>query len=222
MTAAPDATAFCSVQVASRGRDGWFRCQAGRARTWRSCAGSAPGLRDLASHLEPHGRKRPAARAWRRRDGFAPSRGWRGQDPAPPGYGRSASCDGTGTITQDRYRDGINASDSARYAAAAHPGRARGGGGLRPNPGIRQPPTRGHARPAAPLPFRPRRPVPTAMARIGPDTDLTDIAVLMTDYNLTTIPVVDAQCRILGLITSMTCSRPRCQMTGGGARPPCR
>jgi len=41
----------------------------------------------------------------------------------------------------------------------------------------------------------------TDPVRIGPDTDLTDIAVLMTDYNLTTIPVVDAQCRILGLIT---------------------
>ena len=50
-----------------------------------------PGLRDLASHLEPHGRKRPAARAWRRRDGYARPRGWRGQDPAPPGCGRSAS-----------------------------------------------------------------------------------------------------------------------------------
>ncbi len=41
----------------------------------------------------------------------------------------------------------------------------------------------------------------TDPVRIGPDTDLTDVAVLMTDYNLTTIPVVDAQCRILGLIT---------------------
>ena len=41
----------------------------------------------------------------------------------------------------------------------------------------------------------------TDPVRIGPDTDLTDIAVLMTDYNLTTIPVVDAQCRILGLIS---------------------
>jgi CBS domain-containing protein len=37
--------------------------------------------------------------------------------------------------------------------------------------------------------------------RIGPDTDVTDVAVLMTDYNLTTIPVVDGQRRILGLIT---------------------
>ncbi len=37
--------------------------------------------------------------------------------------------------------------------------------------------------------------------RIGPDTDVTDVAVLMTDYNLTTIPVVDDRRRILGLIT---------------------
>ena len=38
-------------------------------------------------------------------------------------------------------------------------------------------------------------------ARIGPGTDVTDVAVLMTDYNLTTIPVVDDQRRMLGLIT---------------------
>ena len=37
--------------------------------------------------------------------------------------------------------------------------------------------------------------------RIGPGTDVTDVAVLMTDYNLTTIPVVDDQRRMLGLIT---------------------
>jgi flagellar motility protein MotE (MotC chaperone) len=41
----------------------------------------------------------------------------------------------------------------------------------------------------------------TDPVRIGPDTDITDVAVLMTDYNLTTIPVVDARRRILGLIT---------------------
>jgi MgtE intracellular N domain/CBS domain len=41
----------------------------------------------------------------------------------------------------------------------------------------------------------------TGPARIGPDTDITDVAVLMTDYNLTTIPVVDASRQILGLIT---------------------
>jgi CBS domain-containing protein len=37
--------------------------------------------------------------------------------------------------------------------------------------------------------------------RIGPDTDVMDVAVLMTDYNLITIPVVDDQCKMLGLIT---------------------
>ena len=37
--------------------------------------------------------------------------------------------------------------------------------------------------------------------RIGADTDVTDVAVLMTDYNLTTIPVVDTRRRMLGLIT---------------------
>ena len=30
---------------------------------------------------------------------------------------------------------------------------------------------------------------------------MTDVAVLMADYNLITIPVVDDQCRMLGLIT---------------------
>jgi sporulation protein YlmC with PRC-barrel domain len=37
--------------------------------------------------------------------------------------------------------------------------------------------------------------------RVGADTDITDVAVLMTDYNLITIPVVDDACRLLGVIT---------------------
>jgi hypothetical protein len=37
--------------------------------------------------------------------------------------------------------------------------------------------------------------------RIGPDTDVVDVAVLMSDYNLTTIPVVDERRRMLGIIT---------------------
>jgi Mg/Co/Ni transporter MgtE len=37
--------------------------------------------------------------------------------------------------------------------------------------------------------------------RVGPDTDVVDVAVLMTDYNLITIPVVDDGCRVLGVIT---------------------
>ncbi len=41
----------------------------------------------------------------------------------------------------------------------------------------------------------------TDPVRIGPDTDVMDVAVLMTDYNLITIPVVDDECRMLGVIT---------------------
>jgi Mg/Co/Ni transporter MgtE len=41
----------------------------------------------------------------------------------------------------------------------------------------------------------------TDPVRVGADTDLTDVAVLMTDYNLITIPVVDDQRRLVGVIT---------------------
>ncbi len=41
----------------------------------------------------------------------------------------------------------------------------------------------------------------TDPVRVGADTDITDVAVLMTDYNLITIPVVDDQHRLLGVIT---------------------
>ncbi|MGH3120504.1 MAG: magnesium transporter MgtE N-terminal domain-containing protein [Streptosporangiaceae bacterium] len=37
--------------------------------------------------------------------------------------------------------------------------------------------------------------------RVGADTDVVDVAVLMSDYNLTTIPVVDEDRRMIGLIT---------------------
>jgi CBS domain-containing protein len=37
--------------------------------------------------------------------------------------------------------------------------------------------------------------------RAGPDTDAEDVALLMTDYNLLTIPVVDDGNRVLGVIT---------------------
>lgn len=37
--------------------------------------------------------------------------------------------------------------------------------------------------------------------RVLPDTDVADIAILMADYNLVTVPVVDSDDRILGLIT---------------------
>jgi CBS domain-containing protein len=37
--------------------------------------------------------------------------------------------------------------------------------------------------------------------RVGADTDVVDVAVLMSDYNLITIPVVDEQRKMMGLIT---------------------
>ena len=37
--------------------------------------------------------------------------------------------------------------------------------------------------------------------RVGTDTDVVDVAVLMSDYNLITIPVVDEDRRMIGLIT---------------------
>jgi CBS domain-containing protein/sporulation protein YlmC with PRC-barrel domain len=41
----------------------------------------------------------------------------------------------------------------------------------------------------------------TDPVRVGTDTDVMDVAVLMTDYNLVTIPVVDDERRLLGVIT---------------------
>jgi CBS domain-containing protein len=41
----------------------------------------------------------------------------------------------------------------------------------------------------------------TDPVRVGTDTDVMDVAVLMTDYNLITIPVVDDERRLLGVIT---------------------
>jgi CBS domain-containing protein len=41
----------------------------------------------------------------------------------------------------------------------------------------------------------------TDPVRVGPDSDIEDVAVLMTDYNLITIPVVDDERRLLGVIT---------------------
>jgi len=37
--------------------------------------------------------------------------------------------------------------------------------------------------------------------RVIPDADVTDIALLMADYNLVTIPVVDDRDRVLGVVT---------------------
>ncbi|MFI9271446.1 magnesium transporter MgtE N-terminal domain-containing protein [Kitasatospora sp. NPDC052896] len=41
----------------------------------------------------------------------------------------------------------------------------------------------------------------TEPVRVLPDTDVEDVALLMTDYNLLTVPVVDQQDQILGVIT---------------------
>ncbi|MDH6708154.1 CBS domain-containing protein [Kitasatospora sp. MAA19] len=41
----------------------------------------------------------------------------------------------------------------------------------------------------------------TQPVRVLPDTDVEDVALLMTDYNLLTVPVVDEQERVLGVIT---------------------
>jgi CBS domain-containing protein len=41
----------------------------------------------------------------------------------------------------------------------------------------------------------------TDPVRVGADADVMDVAVLMTDYNLITIPVVDDERRLLGVIT---------------------
>ncbi|GGJ48367.1 magnesium transporter MgtE N-terminal domain-containing protein [Streptomyces brasiliensis] len=41
----------------------------------------------------------------------------------------------------------------------------------------------------------------TDPVRVGPDTDLVDVALLMTDYNLITLPVVDDDGILLGVIT---------------------
>jgi Mg/Co/Ni transporter MgtE len=37
--------------------------------------------------------------------------------------------------------------------------------------------------------------------RVGADTDVVDVAVLMSDYNLITIPVVDDHRKMIGVIT---------------------
>jgi Mg/Co/Ni transporter MgtE len=37
--------------------------------------------------------------------------------------------------------------------------------------------------------------------RVGAGTDVVDVAVLMSDYNLTTVPVVDDRRMLLGVIT---------------------
>jgi CBS domain-containing protein len=41
----------------------------------------------------------------------------------------------------------------------------------------------------------------TDPVRVAPEADVTDVALLMADYNLYTIPVVDDTDRVLGVVT---------------------
>ena len=56
--------------------------------------------------------------------------------------------------------------------------------------------------------------------RISANADLTDIALLMADYNLYAIPVVDEQDRVLGVVTATTSWRQPSRRTGVAANPP--
>ena len=54
-----------------------------------------------------------------------------------------------------------------------------------------------HAEPETPLSdIMDREPV-----RVTPDTDVVDVTILMADYNLMTVPVVDTDDQLLGVIT---------------------
>jgi CBS domain-containing protein len=54
-----------------------------------------------------------------------------------------------------------------------------------------------HAEPETPL----LDVIDTDPVRVTPDTDVVDVALLMADYNLMTVPVVDADTHLLGVIT---------------------
>jgi len=59
--------------------------------------------------------------------------------------------------------------------------------------------------------------------RIGPDTDMVDVAVLMSDYNLITIPVVDDGRRMVGVVTVddvLEAALPGDWRRRGAAQPP--
>ena len=49
--------------------------------------------------------------------------------------------------------------------------------------------------------FKTFLPLAAYPVRVGADTDVVDVAVLMSDYNLITVPVVDDERRMIGLIT---------------------
>ena len=54
-----------------------------------------------------------------------------------------------------------------------------------------------HAEPETPLTDI----IDTDPVRVTPDTDVVDVTLLMADYNLVTVPVVDADNQLLGVIT---------------------
>ena len=59
--------------------------------------------------------------------------------------------------------------------------------------------------------------------RVGADADVMDVAVLMTDYNLITIPVVDGERLLLGVITVddvLEVTLPEDWRRRGAAEPP--
>ncbi|GFG97728.1 hypothetical protein MTIM_36070 [Mycobacterium timonense] len=56
--------------------------------------------------------------------------------------------------------------------------------------------------------------------RIGAEADLTDVALLMADFNLYSIPVVDGQDRVLGVVTVDDVLKPPSPRIGGAANPP--
>jgi CBS domain-containing protein/sporulation protein YlmC with PRC-barrel domain len=59
--------------------------------------------------------------------------------------------------------------------------------------------------------------------RIGPDTDMVDVAVLMSDYNLITIPVVDERRHMVGVVTVddvLEAALPEDWRRRGAAQPP--
>ncbi|MCU1492237.1 MAG: MgtE intracellular region, partial [Acidimicrobiaceae bacterium] len=59
--------------------------------------------------------------------------------------------------------------------------------------------------------------------RVGPDTDMVDVAVLMSDYNLITVPVVDEHRYMVGVVTVddvLEAALPGDWRRRGAAQPP--
>lgn len=56
--------------------------------------------------------------------------------------------------------------------------------------------------------------------RVAPQADLTDVALLMADYNLALIPVVDEGDRVLGVVTYDDVLAALIPRIGGGVNRP--